>query len=130
MDAISLRGYWRTFRPPKPPSFGNRIGNIALDPAIRITKLTTIASTGRLMKRSVNDFIYKYVFRIFRLSIGRFRIQFRFWRKIIVHCHSHSVAQFENSGADHGLAGFQSLRDRDKIATRIADPHKLLAKHL
>ena len=28
------------------------------------------------------------------------------------------------------LAGFQSLRDRDEIATRIADPHKLLPKHL
>ena len=39
------------------------MGNIALDPAIRITKLTTIASTGRLMKRSVNDFIYKFEIR-------------------------------------------------------------------
>jgi hypothetical protein len=30
-----------------------------LDPAIRITKLTTIASTGRLMKMSVKDFMAK-----------------------------------------------------------------------
>src|SRR4030095_8280381 len=63
MDAISLRGYCRTFRPPNPPSLGKRIGNIALDPAIRITNETTIASTGRLMKRSVNDFIYKFGIR-------------------------------------------------------------------
>src|SRR5437763_944846 len=43
---MSLRGYWRTL-----------IVRIACKPAIRITKLTTNASTGRLMKRSVNDFM-------------------------------------------------------------------------
>src|SRR6058998_4304130 len=57
IEAISLRGYCRTFRPPRPASLGKRIGNTAFDPAMRITKLTTIASTGRLMKRSVNDFM-------------------------------------------------------------------------
>src|SRR5919108_6684988 len=56
IEAISLRGYCRTFRPPSPARLGKRIGNTAFDPAMRITKLTTIASTGRLMKRSVNDF--------------------------------------------------------------------------
>src|SRR5512132_1408986 len=59
MDAMSLRGYCRTFRPPRPANCGKNIGSIALGPAIRITKLTTIARTGRLMKRSLNDFIYK-----------------------------------------------------------------------
>src|SRR5215216_6722400 len=43
---MSLRGYWRTL-----------IVRIACKPAIRITKLTTSASTGRLMKRSVKDFM-------------------------------------------------------------------------
>src|SRR5437762_1642785 len=43
---MSLRGYWRTL-----------IVFIACNPAMRITKLTTNASTGRFMKRSVNDFI-------------------------------------------------------------------------
>src|SRR5439155_19759976 len=57
IEAISLRGYCRTFRPPRPASLGKRIGNTAFEPAMRITKLTTIASTGRLMKRSVNDFM-------------------------------------------------------------------------
>jgi hypothetical protein len=42
--AMSLRGYCRTFNV-----------FIACNPAMRITKLITIASTGRLMKRSVND---------------------------------------------------------------------------
>src|SRR2546421_824903 len=45
---MSLRGYWRTL-----------IVFIACNPAMRMTKLTTIARTGRLMKRSVNDFIAK-----------------------------------------------------------------------
>src|SRR3954469_20814423 len=43
---MSLRGYCRTFNV-----------FIACNPAMRMTKLTTIASTGRLMKRSVNDVI-------------------------------------------------------------------------
>src|SRR5437870_12158769 len=47
IEAISLRGYCRTL-----------IVFIACKPAMRITKLTTNASTGRFMKRSVNDFIW------------------------------------------------------------------------
>src|SRR6266545_1779361 len=43
MAAFSLRGYWRTL-----------IDRIAWRPAITITRFTTIASTGRRMKRSVN----------------------------------------------------------------------------
>src|SRR5438477_7827780 len=43
---MSLRGYWRTL-----------MVFIACNPAMRITKLTTNASTGRRMKRSVNDFM-------------------------------------------------------------------------
>ncbi|PYL47530.1 MAG: hypothetical protein DMF32_10855 [Verrucomicrobia bacterium] len=70
IDAMSLRGYCRTFRPPRPANCGKNIGNMALDPAIRITKLTTIASTGRLMKRSVNDFIYKFGIRYLRFGFS------------------------------------------------------------
>src|SRR6266567_7687081 len=55
--AISLRGYCRTLRPPSPDRFGKTMGSSAFAPAMRITKLTTIASTGRLMKISVNDFM-------------------------------------------------------------------------
>src|SRR5437867_10799734 len=55
--AISLRGYWRTFRPPSPDRFGKIMGKSAFAPAMTITKLTTIARTGRLIKMSVNAFI-------------------------------------------------------------------------
>src|SRR5438477_64573 len=44
---MSLRGYCRTL-----------MFFIACKPAMRITKLTTKANTGRFMKRSVNDFIW------------------------------------------------------------------------
>ena len=41
--AMSLRGYWRTLS-----------ARIDWIPAMRMTRLTTIARTGRLTKRSVN----------------------------------------------------------------------------
>src|ERR1700719_2664130 len=102
MAAISLRGYCRTL-----------IVFIACKPAIRITKLTTIASTGRLMKRSVNDFMraavvaplcrgvdtaterrgYKSYCAVELASrIDRFRIQLRLRREIVVDHHRHSIA--------------------------------------
>lgn len=82
------------------------------------------------MKRSVNDFIYKFdignpnwgrnalvalrlegepapssfVLRYSKSRVRWFRIQLGFWRKVVVHGHSHSVTQFENSCADYGLA--------------------------
>src|SRR2546427_6779220 len=43
MAAFSLRGYWRTFSE-----------RMACTPAMTIKRLTTIARTGRRMKRSVN----------------------------------------------------------------------------
>ena len=43
MTAVSLLGYWRT-----------ESDRIDCNPAIRITRLTQIARTGRLMKRSVS----------------------------------------------------------------------------
>ena len=45
MTAVSLRGYCRTDSE-----------RIDCTPAIRMTRLTTIARTGRRTKRSVNDF--------------------------------------------------------------------------
>src|ERR1700731_2732100 len=78
--AMSLRGYWRTLSV-----------FIACKPAIRITKLTTMASTGRLMKRSVNDFM-----SILWSRIDRFRIQLRLRREIVVDYHRHSIAQLED----------------------------------
>src|ERR1041384_1624358 len=109
---MSLRGYWRTL-----------IVFIACNPAMRMTKLTTIASTGRLMKRSVNDFMSI-------LGIDWLWIQLRFGRELVVDRHRHSVAQFENTCADNGLAAFQAVSDRHKITARFADFHKLLPDRL
>src|SRR5882724_8887344 len=112
---MSLRGYWRTL-----------IVRIACKPAIRITKLTTSASTGRLMKRSVKDFM-----SLFRsLRIDWLRIYLRVRRQIVVDRHRHSVSQFENSRTHDGFANFQSLRNRNEIAARFTDTHKLLSNHL
>src|ERR1043166_6889544 len=102
---MSLRGYWRTL-----------IVRIACKPAIRITKLTTSASTGRLMKRSVKDFMSLFEW----LRIDWVRIYLRIRRQIVVDRHSHSVSQFENSCAHNGFAGFQSLCNRDEIAARFS----------
>src|SRR5438874_9359875 len=144
---MSLRGYWRTL-----------IVRIACKPAMRITKLTTSASTGRLMKRSVKDFMQKsqvrtgdatpwspppargragsnissFVFRPlpFASRVHWVRIDLRVRREIVVDRHRHSVSQFENSRAHNSFAGFQSFRNRDEIAAPFTDAHKLLSNRL
>src|SRR5207253_10456659 len=105
---MSLRGYWRTL-----------IVFIACNPAMRMTKLTTIAKTGRLMKRSVNDFM-----SISSSGIDWLRIQLRFWSEIVVDHHRHAVAQFENSGAHNRFVAFEPFRNGNKIAARLADAHE------
>src|SRR5438876_3980457 len=114
MAAMSLRGYWRTL-----------IVFIACKPAMRMTKLTTIASTGRLMKRSVKDFMSILGSRIYRR-----RIHLRFRREIIVDRYRHSIAQFENSRAHDGFIRFQPVDNRNEIAACFAHPNKLLTNRL
>src|SRR3954465_6802712 len=86
MDAFSLRGYWRTLTV-----------RIACNPAIRITRFTTMASTGRLINRSVKDFMRNSV--IPWLAIRRFRLLVRFRHDVVVLRDSRAVAQFEKAGA-------------------------------
>jgi hypothetical protein len=62
---------------------------MACTPAMMIIRLTTIASTGRVMNRSVKDFIarssgIRWVWG--ELEIGR---------QFVVHDHAHAVAQLE-----------------------------------
>src|SRR6266581_2316292 len=73
---MSLRGYWRTFRPPSPDRFGKIMGKSDFAPAMTITKLTTIARTGRLMKISVNAFI-PWIGERTRLACWRWRPRHR-----------------------------------------------------
>src|SRR3954468_25063580 len=81
IEAMSLRGYCRTL-----------IVFIACKPAIRMTKLTTIANTGRRMKRSVNDFM-----SILRVDGCWIHLWLR--REIVVDRHWHFVQQFEDACA-------------------------------
>src|SRR5215813_9819345 len=83
--AFSLRGYWRTFSE-----------RIAWIPAIRIRRLTTSATTGRLMKRSVNFICRSLVHGLGRDLGGR--------RQVVPHHHGHPVAKLEGAAAHHRLA--------------------------
>src|SRR6266478_4451152 len=105
--ATSLRGYWRTL-----------IVFIACKPAMRMIKLTTIARTGRRIKRSVNDFM-----SILRVHWSWTHL--RFGREIVVDRHQHSVAQLENASTNHHLIWFQTLDDRHEIAPGFAHPDNL-----
>src|SRR5437016_2084810 len=119
MAAMSLRGYWRTL-----------IVLIACKPAMRMTKLTTIASTGRLMKRSVNDFMSLLAGVDLASRIYWRRIHLWIGREIVVNRHRHSVAQFEDARAHDGFIRFQSIDNRHEIAARFAHPNKLLTNRL
>src|SRR3954469_625585 len=86
--AFSLRGYWRTSSE-----------RIAWMPAIRIRRLTTSATTGRRMKRSVNFMCRSLVYGPRRhLGCGR---------QIVPHHYRHAIAQLEGAAAHHGLAGLE-----------------------
>src|SRR6185503_9739218 len=88
--AMSLRGYCRTLRE-----------RIDWSPAIRITRLTTIARTGRRTNRSVN-----FISTVLRLGcwvVG--------WTDLVVHEHGGAVPKLEDAGGDHLLAGLEPGRD-------------------
>src|SRR6266481_9558203 len=88
--AMSLRGYCRTL-----------IVLIACKPAMRITKLTTNASTGRLIKRLVNDFM-----PVLASCIRRRWRNLRVGCEIVIDRDGHSVAQLEHARAHDHFAGF------------------------
>src|SRR5262245_51241072 len=103
--AMSLRGYCRTLR-----------ARIDCRPAMRITRLTTIARTGRLTNKSVN--------RI--LTILRFRSRLVLRLNLVVDNNGRAVAKFEDSGGDDFFSRFDSFNDGDLIAARGAELHELL----
>src|SRR3954470_11331336 len=107
MAAFSLRGYWRTFSE-----------RIAWTPAIRIRRLTTSATTGRRMKRSVNFMCRSLVYGPRRhLGPGR---------QIVPHHYRHAIAQLEGAAAHHGLAGLEPGDHRDQVAAALAEADELL----
>src|SRR5215217_4854578 len=107
--AMSLRGYCRTLS-----------ARIDCRPAMRMTRLTTIASTGRLTNRSVNFMTWVRLL-IFGFGCGAVRrLDF------IVHLDGDPVPQLEHSRGHDFLARVQTRHDRDLIAARRSQLHNLL----
>src|SRR5262245_56821178 len=99
--AMSLRGYWRTLS-----------ARIDCRPAMRITRLTTIARTGRLTKRFVNRMVLT-VLRLRSRAVGRLNL--------VVDHNGCAVAKFEHAGGDDLFRRFDAREHFDLIATRRTD---------
>src|SRR6266478_2307314 len=111
--AFSVWGYWLTGRLPTDRK-----------PNTRMSRLMTIASTGRLMKRSVK-------------FMGRTSLFLRRWVLVVQRLHAvvdaqrRAVLQFELPTGDHHRPLGHALQDGDLIASRRprGDEH-LLRLHL
>src|ERR1700730_1810811 len=101
ITAFSLRGYWRTFS-----------DRIACTPAIRISKFTTRAATGRRMKRSVNFMRGSLVHGLRRHFGAR--------RQTVLDPHGDAVAQLEGAAAHDGLARRETGDHRHQISPPLA----------
>src|SRR5689334_7832527 len=111
MVALSSFGYCRTLSV-----------RIACRPAMMMTRLTTIARTGRRTKMSVN-------FTGASAVLGA-RGELRLDLDVVVHHDAGIVAELEGSGRHHLLTGFHAVGHGHEIAARFAEPHELLARHL
>src|SRR5262249_10613079 len=95
--AMSLRGYCRTLS-----------ARIDCSPAMRITRLTTIARTGRLTKRSVRRILI--VLGLWRGFVARL--------DFVVHENGGTIAKLEGTGTDHLFSALDSGEDGDLITAR------------
>src|SRR5512138_2637552 len=103
---MSLRGYCRTLN-----------DRMDCKPAMRMTRLTTIDSTGRLTNRSVK--------RI--LAVLRFRRSLVGGLNLVVDGNRCTVAQLEDTGSHNFFAALHAGKNGDLIPTRRTDLHELLA---
>src|SRR5215467_7917297 len=103
---MSLRGYCRTLSE-----------RIDCRPAIRITRLTTTARTGRLTNKSVMRI--SALFRIRSPFVGRLNL--------VVDENRRTVAKLENARRDDFLLRLNTRQHRNLIAARRAKLHKLLS---
>src|SRR5262252_911639 len=104
---MSLRGYCRTERE-----------RIACSPAIRITRLTTIARTGRRTKRSV----------IFMSVVLRFRGRIVRGLHRVVDLDGGAGPELEGSGRHDLLAGLEAREHRDLVPARGTELDELLPR--
>src|SRR5262245_23243987 len=85
----------------------------ACAPTRRISRLTTVASTGRLMKISVK--LMGLLLRQLRRRTERARI---------VDLDGGAGLQFELAAGDHLFSGFHAFEDRYTVALRRANAHE------
>src|SRR5262245_34137476 len=86
-------------------------------PAMRITRLTTIARTGRLTNRSVIRILT--VLRLRGRLVGRLNL--------VVDQNGSAVAKLKYAGSDDLFLWLDPRKNRDLIAPRRPELHKLLA---
>src|SRR5262245_51831177 len=108
---MSLRGYWRTLSE-----------RTAVSPAIRITRLTTMARTGRLTKMSVNLTVVSRSSVVFRLRRGVVRML-----DLVVHLDRRTAPQLERARGHDLLPRRDAGKDRDLVAPAPPELHELLA---
>src|SRR5258708_13258442 len=102
---MSLRGYWRTLSE-----------RMDCRPAMRMTRLTTTARTGRLTKRSVN--FTSVVLGLGCRVVGR--------PHLVIHVHGGPVAQLEHAGGRHFLARAEAGEDGHLVPAGDPELHYLL----
>src|SRR5579871_2754969 len=119
---MSLRGYCRTLSE-----------RIACRPAIKMTRLTTIARTGRLTYKSVNFIntppralpvsyrIERSDLAVLRLGAG---IVLRFY--CVVHQYGGAIAQSEGAGTHHLVPGIETRNNAHLVTARTLNLHDLL----
>src|SRR6266536_1466991 len=108
--AMSVRGNCRTDR-----------DRIACSPAIRITRLTTMARTGRRTKRSVN-FMFAAL-----LAVFGFRSRVVAGLRLVVDLDGGAVAELEDARGHDFLPLLEAGGDRDLVSARGAELDDLLA---
>src|SRR4030095_713290 len=92
-----------------------------------MTRLMTIARTGRRMNRSVNFMAFAsgcsaifWVWRELRVELDR----------LVVDHDGRAVSEFERSGSHHLLPGLDAVQNRHEVPARLADAYELLARDL
>src|SRR5262245_24664363 len=86
-------------------------------PAMMITRLTTMARTGRRRKRSVI---------LMTLAVGRSRLELWLHLRLLLHDHRGRVFQFEGALADHFFSGTHAFGHRHEVAPGPAEAHEAL----
>src|SRR5687767_10801645 len=109
--AMSLRGYWRTLS-----------ARMDCSPAMRMTRLTTMARTGRLTKMSVSFMTASVVLRLRRRVVGGL--------DGVVHVHGRAVPELEDARGHDLLARLHTGGHRHLVATAARQLDELLAHAL